>query len=153
MELRKAWVKEAEEIQQFVNRFAADGEVLPRSRANVYENIRDFFVLKDDDGRLTATAALHVVWEDMAEIRSLLVDKPQRGNGYGAKLAQACIDEAEELGIKQVFALTYSPGFFERLGFHQADKASLPHKIWADCIHCPHFPDCNEVPVLRDVCT
>lgn len=152
MELRKARVKEAEEIQRFVNQFAADGEVLPRSRANVYENIRDFFVLRDKEGRLIGTAALHVVWEDLAEIRSLLVAKDLRGRGYGIELAQACIQEAEQLGITQIFALTYLPEFFEKLGFHRADKASLPHKIWADCIHCPHFPDCNEVPVLRDVC-
>ena len=151
MELRKARIKEAQEIQQFINGFAENGEVLPRSRADVYENIRDFFILKDNDGRLIATAALHIVWEDLAEIRSLLVDKSLRGGGHGRKLAQACIDEARELGIQQVFALTYSPGFFEKLGFHQADKASLPHKIWADCIHCPHFPDCNEVPVLLEV--
>jgi len=151
MEIRKARIKECPEIQQFVNRFAEKGEVLPRSRADVYENIRDFFVLLDDGGRLIGTAALHVVWEDLAEIRSLLVEEGERGKGYGRALAEACLEEARELGVRQVFALTYHPGFFRKLGFRQEDKSALPHKIWADCIHCPHFPDCNEVPVIRDL--
>lgn len=151
MELRKARVKECQAIQQFVNSFAEKGEVLPRSRANVYENIRDFFVLVDGEGNLIGTAALHVVWEDLAEIRSLLVDEKARGRGYGKDLANACVDEARQLGIKMVFALTYNPDFFVKLGFTREDKSALPHKIWADCIHCPHFPDCNEVPVVRSL--
>ena len=151
MEIRKARVKECPAVQQFVNRFADRGEVLPRSRADVYENVRDFFVLTDEAGSLVGTAALHVVWEDFAEIRSLLVDEKERGKGSGKALAEACINEARQLGIRQVFALTYNPGFFEKLGFKEVDKSALPHKIWADCIHCPHFPDCNEVPVVKDL--
>lgn len=151
MQIRKARVKEAEAIQRFVNRFADTGAVLPRSRADVYENIRDFFVLLDDNHKLMGTAALHIVWEDFAEVRSLLVDESVRGRGHGRALADACIGEARQLGLRHLFALTYIPQFFEKLGFRQQDKAALPHKIWAECIHCPYFPDCNEVAVVLDL--
>lgn len=148
MEIRKARLTEAEDIRKLVNGFAKEGLVLPRSLADVYERIRDFYVLVDDGNVLRGTAALHIVWQGWAEVRSLIVTGETRGAGYGRKLVDACLDEARLLGIKKVFALTYIPEFFEKLGFAVEEKDKLPQKVWADCVNCPHFPDCNEVAVV-----
>jgi amino-acid N-acetyltransferase len=98
-----------------------------------------------------ACAALKVVWEDLAEVRSVAVKPSLRGRGIGRMLVEAVKKEARELLIPRVFCLTYVPGFFRRLGFREVDKGSLPHKIWADCINCPQFPDCGEVPLVCDL--
>jgi len=95
--------------------------------------------------------ALHICWDDLAEIRSLIVREESRNAGIGAKLVKACIQESKALGVNRVFALTYRPEFFERLGFKQVDKSVLPHKIWTDCLHCVKFPDCDEVALLKDI--
>lgn len=151
LQIRKARLSEAEDIRRFVNNFAKDGVVLPRSLADVYENIRDFYVMVDEEGRLRGTAALHIVWQGWAEVRSLLVDEELRGQGHGKAMLEACLKEAKELGIKKVFALTYISDFFIKRGFALEDKAALPHKVWADCISCPQFPECNEVAVVFNV--
>ena len=151
MQIRKAKLSEAEEIRRLVNDFAREGLVLPRSLADVYENIRDFYVLTDGEEKLRGIAALHIVWQGWAEIRSVCVDGELRGKGYGKELVNACINEARALGIKKLFSLTYIPDFFVKLGFGTEDKAELPHKVWADCINCPQFPDCNEVAVILNL--
>ena len=151
LEIRKARLSEAEEIRRVVNNYAKDGLVLPRSLADVYENIRDFYVLVDEEGKLRGCAALHIVWQGWAEVRSILVDNELRGRGYGKELVALCLKEAKELGIKKVFALTYLSDFFRKLGFQTEDKAALPHKVWSDCINCPQFPDCNEVAVVYTI--
>jgi amino-acid N-acetyltransferase len=95
--------------------------------------------------------ALHICWDDLAEIRSLAVQEEVRNKGMGAKLVRACLEESKSLGVKSVFALTYRPDFFERLGFKKVDKAVLPHKIWTDCLKCVKFPDCDEVAVVKEL--
>ncbi|RMG56963.1 MAG: N-acetyltransferase, partial [Deltaproteobacteria bacterium] len=116
----------------------------------IYENIRDFFVCEDEDGGVVGVAALHVMWEDLAEIRSLAVKEGSEGGGIGRMLMDACLSEARSLGIKRVFALTYRSGFFEKFGFREVEKSTLPQKIWTDCLKCSKFPDCDETAVILE---
>ena len=146
--IRKAKIAEAKTIQKLINSFAKEGKLLPRSLSEIYDNLRDFFVF-EEDGRILGVCALHICWEDLAEIRSLAVQEDAGRKGVGRQLVEACLEEAKELGVKKVFLLTYIPSFFRKLGFSEVDKATLPHKIWGDCLRCPKFPYCDEVALLK----
>ena len=137
-------------IHGLIAEYARKGDMLPRSLADIYENLRDYFVFEEDDGELVGSAAIHIMWEDLAEVRSLAVREGRMRRGVGTQLVESCISEAIVLGIGRVFALTYKPGFFEKLGFHIVDKAELPQKIWTDCLKCSKFPDCDEVALVAD---
>ncbi len=150
LRVEKATVGDASSILSLVNYFAQRGEMLPRSLAEVYENLRDFFVIRDDQ-QILACVALHVMWEDLAEVRSLSVREESQAQGLGVVLVQACVEEARTLGVKTVFALTYRPPFFEKLGFRQADVMTLPRKVWNECYRCPKFPGCNEIAMVLDL--
>jgi len=147
VEIRKANVGDAAAIQKIVNGFADRGEMLHRSLSELYENIRDYFVA-DKDGEVIGCCALHVSWEDLAEVKSLAVAEDYQGEGLGRKLVERCLEEAREIGVRKVFALTYKPKFFESLGFRLIDKDDLPRKIWTECINCPKYPDCGEEALL-----
>jgi amino-acid N-acetyltransferase len=149
--LVRAQIADAQPICDLVNTFARKGEMLPRTMSEVYQNLRDFYVVRDDAGVLVACGALHILWEDLAEIKSLAVREDQQGAGLGARIVDACIDEARAIGIQTAFALTYRPGFFEKLGFTQADVMTLPRKVWGECYRCPKFPGCNEIAMVRPV--
>jgi amino-acid N-acetyltransferase len=149
--IRRAAIADAEQIQQLINQFADAGRLLPRSLSEVYDNLRDFHVYEGPDHRIGGVCALHICWEDLAEIRSLAVAQGERKKGIGTKLVEACLEEARQLGVKQVFLLTYIPPYFERTGFQLVDKSTLPHKIWADCIRCVKFPDCDETALILDL--
>ena len=148
--LRRARVADVPHIQRLVNHYAERGDLLPRALGEIYDNLRDYFVV-DSDGEIVACAACHVHWEDLAEVKSLAVAESHGGRGWGKRLLEACLEDAQTLGIPSVFALTYVPPFFERQGFVRIDKAQLPHKIWHECTRCPKFPDCGEVAVVREV--
>ena len=149
--VRKARVKDVKEIHGLLKPFAERGEVLPRPLSEIYDNVRDYTVCCDGEGgRIIGACAIHVCWEDLAEIRSLVVAEGFADMGIGKMLVESCLAEARELGIHRVFVLTYKASFFERFGFHTIDKASLPHKIWADCLRCAKFPDCNEVAMATE---
>ncbi len=148
--IEKATMADAPTIQDLVSGLASLGEMLPRPLAEIYEQLRDFLVVRDN-GRLVACAALHIVWEDLAEVRSLAVLDEWRDKGVGALLVDACLDEARALGIVTVFALTRQPSFFEKMGFHQADMMALPRKVWGECFRCPKFPNCDEVAVIIEL--
>jgi amino-acid N-acetyltransferase len=143
LKIRKAKTADLKEVQKVVNEFARREEMIPRSLNELYENIRDFVVC-EDEGKICGVSALHVLWEDLAEVRSLAVRKEWQGRGIGRKLVKRCLAEARSLGVDRVFVLTYRPGFFKQLGFNDIDKAGLPQKIWGDCIRCPKFPECDE---------
>jgi len=149
--VRKARITDAAAIQRLVGTFAERDEMLPRSLGEIYENIRDFFVAEDDDGNLVGCGGLHVCWSHLAEIKSLAVSEACQGSGYGRRLVLACTEEAAQLELRTVFALTYRPGFFGRLGFRVVDKATLPHKVWNECVRCPKFLGCREIAVVRDL--
>ncbi|MCX8118544.1 MAG: N-acetyltransferase [Desulfobacterota bacterium] len=148
--IRKARVSDVKEIQQLIKQYSNRGDILPRSLLELYDHLRDFYIYVEA-GKIRGICALHVCWEDLGEIRSLAVREESRRQGIGMKLVRACLREAKALGIKRVFALTYRPDFFERLKFKVVDKSILPHKIWADCIQCVKFPDCDEVAVLKEL--
>jgi amino-acid N-acetyltransferase len=149
--IRKARTTDIREVQKLVNSFAKKNKMIPRSLSDLYERIRDISVYPDEKGRVRGACALHVVWADLAEIRSLAVDTRFQGNGIGTKLVKGAIKEARELGIRKVFVLTYVPEYFRGFGFKDIDKAGLPHKIWADCINCPNFPECDEVALILEL--
>jgi amino-acid N-acetyltransferase len=147
--IRKARMADVKAIQKLVAEYARKGDMLPRSLSDIYENLRDYFVC-EDGGAVIGSAAIHIMWEDLAEVRSLAVQEGSMRRGVGTQLVEACISEAIVLGIARVFALTYKPEFFERLGFHRVDKAELPQKIWTDCLKCAKFPDCDEIALVAD---
>jgi amino-acid N-acetyltransferase len=148
--LVRAQVADAKPICDLVNTFARKGEMLPRTMSEVYQNLRDFYVVREEH-EVVACGALHILWEDLAEIKSLAVREDRQGQGLGARIVAACIEEARDLGLETAFALTYRPGFFERLGFVQADVMTLPRKVWGECYRCPKFPGCNEIAMVRPV--
>lgn len=148
--IRKARMSDVKGIHQMIADYAKKGDMLPRSLADIYENLRDYFVFLGDDGELVGSAAIHIMWEDLAEVRSLAVREGRMRRGVGTQLVESCISEAIVLGIGRVFALTYKPEFFEKLGFHIVDKSELPQKIWTDCLKCSKFPDCDEVALVAD---
>jgi amino-acid N-acetyltransferase len=149
--VRRARVTDAGEIQRLIAVFADRDEMLHRSLGEIYENIRDFYVAEDPDGEIVACGGLHVCWSHLAEVKSLAVAEGQQRQGFGRRIVLACIEEARELGLRTVFALTYKPEFFIRLGFRIVDKATLPHKVWNECIRCPKFHGCGEVAVVLDL--
>jgi len=148
--LRKAQIQDVKDIQKLLTFFANRGDMLSRSLSELYEAIRDFYIF-EDEGRLLGTAALHIVWEDLAEIRSVAVSEDAGRKGLGTELVQACIDEGRQLGLKRLFCLTYKPDFFGRFGFRIVDKSELPHKVWGDCMKCVKFPDCDEIAMILDL--
>jgi amino-acid N-acetyltransferase len=148
--LRKARITDVKEIQKLLSHFANRGDMLSRSLSELYEAIRDFYIV-EESGRLLGVSALHIVWDDLAEIRSVAVAEDAGRKGVGTEVVNACIAEARELGMKRLFCLTYKPDFFARFGFNIVDKTQLPHKVWGDCIKCVKFPDCDEIAMVMDL--
>ena len=150
-ELHRALVGDIKGIHALLLAASGSGQLLPRSLSDLYNHVRDFFVLHSPEGAVVGCCALAVVWEDLAEIRSLFLREDLRSRGYGRVLVDACLEDARELGIRRVFTLTYKTEFFSKMGFAEVGKDVLPQKIWADCIHCPKFPDCDEIAMQRDI--
>ena len=150
--LAQARLRDVPQMLELINKFAAQGEMLPRSQSELYENIRDFIVVKSGD-EIAACASLHVLWDDLAEIKSVAVSEQLQGQGIGALLVEQCVDDAADLGLPIVFVLTHKPGFYEKLGFARADVLDFPRKVWSECIRCPKFPSCNEIAMSRAVTT
>lgn len=148
MKTRKAKVSDLKHIHKLINDYARKEIMLPRSLNELYETLRDF-VIYEEKGYICGVCALHIMWEDLAEIRSLAVAKNYQKMGIGKNLVKYCLKEAKSLGIKAVFALTYQPEFFRKIGFVDIDKAQLPQKIWGDCLRCPRFPECAEHAVIK----
>ena len=146
--VEKATVRDVEQMHKLINYYADRGEMIARPLSEIYENIRDYFVVRQGK-RVVGCVALHVSWLDLAEVKSLAVAEGSREQGIGVRLVEACLKEAEELGAATIFCLTYKPDFFEKLGFSQVDKAEIPRKIWTECYRCPKFPDCDEVALIR----
>lgn len=148
--VRKARLTDVKDIYKLIEIFAAKGEMLHRPLTDIYDDLRDFYVY-EENGAVIGTCALHICWDDIGEIRSLTVIENAAGKGIGRLLLNACIDEARSLGIPKVFALTYKPGFFEKMGFKPIVKEALPHKVWGECIRCFKFPNCDENAVIIEL--
>jgi amino-acid N-acetyltransferase len=151
MKVEKATIDDVKKMHELVNKFAGKGEMLPRALSEIYENLRDYFVIRDTDGIVMACGALHISWADLAEVKALAVDESRHKKGMGAALIKSCVEEARSLGIPRIFCLTYKPGFFQKQGFNLVEKTELPRKIWAECYSCPKFPDCDEVALVLNV--
>ena len=151
--IRKATTVDIGHIQKLLNHYADEGLLLPRALSELYDHLRDFFVLEDDHrrGTIIGACALGICWEDLAEIRSLAVSRDQQGKNLGTELVMACLDEARALGLRRIFTLTYIPEFFSKLGFREVEKSELPHKVWADCLKCTKFPDCDETAMVMAI--
>jgi amino-acid N-acetyltransferase len=147
---RKAKMTDVEALHKLINELAEEGLMLPRSRSVLYESLREFTII-ENDGEFVGGGALHIIWEDLAEIRALAIKPEYHGNGIGKQLIKELNNEAKELGIPQIFALTYQVEFFKKCGFEEITKEKMPQKVWKDCINCPKFPNCDEVAVIRSV--
>ncbi len=146
--VRKARVGDVPEIAEIINNHARNGLMLPRPLSWLYDNIRDY-VVAECDGVIVGGGALHVMWSDLAEIRAVALKEDYSGKGLGRLIVDSLVEEAGQLGIERVFVLTYRDRFFGNLGFTIIDKAELPHKIWSECVNCVHFPNCNEIAMIR----
>ena len=146
--IRKAKPKDAVAIHELINFYAKEGLLLPVSLNNLYDNIRDFWVY-EQKGEILGCCALHITWEDLAEIRCLAVKREAQKRGIGKSLVLRCLEEAKEFELKRVFVLTYQVEFFKKLGFKEIDKNLLPHKVWTDCLNCPKFPTCDETAMIK----
>ena len=148
--LRKATIKDVEKMWKLINSYADKRVMLPRSLSELYENLRDFYVVIENE-QLIGCGALHITWEDYGVILSLAVEPSRARQGIGSSLLVACEDEARTLGLNKLITLTYVPEFFEKRGFVRVKKSTLPHKIWSMCIKCPKFPECDEIPLVKKI--
>lgn len=165
IKVRRARVSDVQQIVSLINSFAEKGEMLYRSQSQVLQQVRNYFVAANPNtdnhnngnsssetpDSILASGSLDITWNDLAELRSLAVSPDAQGKGLGTQVVEALMDDAAELGLKHVFALTYKPHFFERLGFKIIDKQLLPHKVWSICIDCLKFPVCDEVAMQIEV--
>jgi amino-acid N-acetyltransferase len=148
--IRKARIEDIKQIQELINFFAKKDLMLPRSLNELYENLRDFWVAEENK-KIIGCCALHISWDDLAEIKSLAVAKNKQEKGLGKELVLACLIEAKQLGAKRIFVLTYKPEYFKKFGFRKIKNSNLPHKIWAECINCCKFPNCQETALLKNL--
>lgn len=147
MKVRNAKITDAKAICSLISNYAERDRMLPRSMADIYENLQAFTVA-ELNGSVVGCCALAIIWADLAEIKSLAVDEGNKGSGVGKLLVNTALERARQLGLARVFALTLNPDFFERLGFQIIEKDSLPMKVWKDCAKCPKQLNCDEIAVI-----
>lgn len=150
---RRARPSDTRSILNLIQHYSAKGVMLPRSFAQVVEKVRDFNVALDggDESRVKGIVALHVVGEDLAEVRSLAVAEELQGRGVGHRLMEMCLADAKDMNLPRIFTLTYQTAFFNKLGFEKVEKLTLPQKIWGDCVHCAKFSDCDEIAMIKAI--
>ena len=151
--LRKARISDVKTIHRMINISSGKGEILPRSLMDIYGSLRDFFVFFDENRQTVAgICAMNIIWENLAEIRSLCVEEEYRKRGIGKKLVEACISEAITLQLFRIFTLTSRPDFFSQFGFKEVAMSTLSEKIWSDCFRCSKYPDyCDEVAMIIEL--
>ncbi|MHC4911596.1 MAG: N-acetyltransferase [Planctomycetota bacterium] len=148
MKVRNAKITDAKAICSLIRNYAERDRMLPRSMADIYENLHAF-TIAELNGNVVGCCALAIIWADLAEIKSLAVDEAKKGSGIGKMLVNTAVEQARQLGLARVFALTLNPDFFEKLGFHIIEKDSLPMKVWKDCAKCPKQQNCDEIAVIN----
>ena len=150
--LRKAKIQDVKGLHSLLVKASTEGDgmVLPRPLTQLYNHLRDFFIV-GENSEVKGCCALSVCWDNLAEIRSLMVVREERGKGLGNELVKACLEEALSLGINKVFVLTDQPKYFARFGFKEVSKDTMPQKIWADCLECHRFPDCDEIAMALEL--
>lgn len=147
MIVRKAEIKDVKKIQNLIAFYAKQDLMLGRSLLDIYENIRDYYVYSKGSD-IIGCCALHICWDNLAEIKAVAVDEKHNNKGIGTRLVKAAIEEAKRFKISKVFTLTYVPGFFAQFGFRKIDRDELPHKIWTECLKCAKFPNCDEQAMM-----
>lgn len=147
---RKATFQDVEAIHELINEYAKQGLMLARARNILYESLRDV-VIAEQAGKIVGTGALHLVWNELAEIRALAVFPQNVKTGIGRQIVETLTQEARQLGVRKLFTLTYQPGFFAKLGYHEVPKEELPHKVWKECINCAKFPNCDEIAMVKEL--
>jgi amino-acid N-acetyltransferase len=154
--IRRAHVSDVEDILALINSCATSNLMLPRGPKYLYENIRDFVVVKGKtdmrEPKIVACGSLHVLWKDTAEIRSLATHPEFRRQGLGSSIVRYLVDDAKQIGIEQIIALTLIEEFFKKLGFKPKSKEELPSKIWDECSRCPKYFQCDEIGLVLE-CT
>ena len=152
MKARNAEITDAKAIYALISSYAEQDKMLFRSLADIYENLQTFTII-ELDGNVVGCCALQVIWSDLAEIKSLAVDETNTGAGVGKMLVAATTEQACQLGLRRIFALTLKPDFFEKMGFEIIEKDSLPMKVWSDCAKCPKQQNCDEIAVIKKLKT
>ena len=147
-EIRKAWLSDIPRLLSLINSYATNGIMLPRTEFEMAENIRDFTVVVEE-GRLIGCGALHFYTSTSGEVRSLAVEPGEKTKGIGRRLVESLEIDARAHDLQALFAFTYVPGFFEKLGFEEVDRGELPLKAWKDCLRCPKFQACDEIAMLK----
>lgn len=151
IQYRKAKIEDVENIHKLIMSHSTRGLMLARSRQSLYENVREYIVAETEDGEIVGVGGLRILWNDLAEVRSLVITEEYTYRGIGSHLVAALEAEARDLGLPKLFALTYQAGFFEKNGFKEVHHKELPQKVWRDCIDCPKFPECEEVAVIKKI--
>jgi amino-acid N-acetyltransferase len=150
MQYRKATMADIPAMHTLIQNYAKEGIMLRRPIMMLYESVRDFVVAVDEaTGQVVGCGGLHILWSDLAEIRSLAVHPDFKGRGVGKGIVDYLVGEGEALGLGRIFALTYQQVFFEKCGFHVVQKESLPQKVWKECVYCDKFHNCDEIAVIR----
>ena len=149
--IRKAKINEVPEIRRFLVEFSQDGGILPRTLADLYSQLRDYYVYRQSHGPIIGIASLHICWAGLGEIRSVAVAPTHRGQKIASRLVETCLHEARTIGLSEIFLLTLVPEFFQRFGFKVVSREDLLPIVWADCVNCVKFPDCDEIPMHLDL--
>ena len=146
---RKPTFADVEEIYDLIEGYAAQGLMLSKSHSTLYESLREFVVAEEvASKKIVGVGALHLTWNELAEVRSMAVHPDFSRRGIGSAIVKKLLEEGRAVGVKEFFTLTYRPDFFQSLGFTTTTKESLPHKIWKECIECPKFPNCDEIAMI-----
>ena len=145
---RKATFADVDEIHDLIAGYASQGLMLPKTHSTLYEILREFVVAQEE--KIVGVGALHLTWNELAEVRSMAVDENFSRQGIGSTIVKKLLEEGRGLGVKKFFTLTYRPEFFKSLGFSVTTKETLPHKIWKDCMDCPKFPNCDEIAMTLE---
>ena len=145
---RRAHLLDAEDIIGLIADYANEGLMLPRTLNSVYEGIWEYSLALDEE-RVVGVGGLHVIWNDLVEVRSLAVNRAYTGRGIGSRLVGILLEKARDLQCPRAFTLTYQVGFFEKLGFCLTNKEDMPHKVWKECLNCVKFPNCDENAMVR----
>ena len=148
---RKATFADVDEIYDLIAGYAAQGVMLPKPHSVLYETLREFVVAEEVETKeIVGVGALHLTWNELAEVRSMAVHADFSRQGIGSSIVKKLLEEGRAVGVKKFFTLTYRPEFFKSLGFQLTTKESLPHKIWKDCMDCPKFPNCDEIAMTLE---
>lgn len=147
--IRKATLADVRPMARLIQKYADIAIMLPRNEFELAEHVRDFMIAVDEAGQLVGCGALHIYTPTVAEVRSLGVNPDLKTQGIGRRIVESLRTEGEQLGLHSIFAFTYVPGFFHKLGFELVDRSELPLKAWKDCLRCPKLQACDEISVIH----